>query len=136
MTAAPKSTTTANEITASLLIEIPKRFPHVRVWRQNSGGGIGMSTVKQAVALLRKGKVTEAIRLLTSRPIKWGIEGCADISGIIGPRGQRLELEVKAEGDKQSADQLAFEGMIIRAGGLYLVARSVEECLREMGRWV
>lgn len=133
---------TANELTASLLIEIPRAHPGWRVWRQNSGAGIGMSTVKQAVVLLRSGQIQTAIKLLLSRPIKWGIQGCADISGIapvpvIGydiPFGIRIEIEVKADGDKVSEEQINFGKMIESAGGIYIVCRDVNSALHELGK--
>lgn len=140
----------ANDITARLLIDIPKRFPGARVWRQNTGGGIGMSTVKQAVALLQCNRISDAITLLLSRPIKWGIKGCGDITGIFqvarwvviergtrlnGVSGLRLEIEVKADKDQQSDEQKAFGVMIANNGGIHIVARSVEQCLEDLGRW-
>lgn len=126
---------TANEITSTLLIEIPKRFPGARVWRQNTGGGVGMSTIMRAVELLRKNRVSDAITLLLSRPIRWGVGGQGDITGIWHPGGKRVEIEIKAGADKQSAQQLAYEAMITNAGGIYIVARSVDQCLKDLGRW-
>lgn len=133
----------ANDITARLLIEIPKRYRNVRVWRQNTGGGIGMSTVKQAIALLRTGRIASAISLLSSRPIKWGIEGCGDISGILlkdfgfeNLAGIRIEIEIKADKDKQSTEQKAFGAMVIAHHGIYIVVRSVDQCLEDLGKWV
>lgn len=140
----------ANELTARLLIEIPKRFPRARVWRSNTGAGIGMSTVKKAVEQIRRGETTGAIKTLLSRPIKWGVVGGGDISGVFpmlctnalrkndGLRvyALRCELEVKAEGDRQSQDQKNFEAMIDAAGGIYIVARSVEQCLADLEEWV
>lgn len=123
--------TPANKLTAELLIEIPKRLPACRVWRQNTGGGVGMSTVRQAIALLRSGKISEAIQLLSSRPIKWGIEGAGDISGV-GPEGIRIECEVKAGSDRLSDEQRAFGVMIERAGGVYVVARDVDGAIEEL----
>jgi hypothetical protein len=140
---------TANELTAALLIEIPKRFPRVRVWRQNTGGGIGMSTVKQAVAMIRSGQYAKAIALLISRPIKWGVEGAGDISGIarvtvlrhVGhpwtdtefEYGVRLEIEVKIGSDEQSEEQKGFQSMIQGFGGIYIIARELEQCLKDLG---
>ncbi len=73
-----------------------------------------------------------------------GINGQADITGIVkvepyhihSDMGLRLEIEVKAEKDRQSAAQKAFEKMIKDHGGIYIVARSVEQCLEDLGRWV
>ena len=106
---------TANELTAALLIEIPKRFPNIRVWRNNR---------VDAMAVGRNGKL---------RRIKAGLDGQADISGIIGPTGRRLEIEVKVGKDSQSQDQQAFDAMITGHGGLYFVARDLETTLSLLG---
>lgn len=126
---------TANEITKALLIAIPREFPNIRVWRQNTGGAVGMNTVRIAIGLLLKNRISEAIQTL-KRPIAFGIVGGGDISGIIGPTsGRRLEIEVKAGRDKQSLEQQGFQGMITVLGGIYLIARDVDGCLAELRRW-
>lgn len=102
--------TPANRLTAELLIEIPKRFPGVRVWRANR---------IDAVAHNRDG---------STRRIKAGIDGQADLSGIIGPDGRRLEIEIKVGKDRQSLKQRAFDQMIISLGGLYIIASTADEC--------
>lgn len=116
----------ANDITARLLIEIPKRFPGARVWRNNR------------VDVMVAGRGGKPRRVMA------GIDGQADITGVWPVAvpskpfdrlvGFRLEIEVKAGRDKQSAEQVAFQEMVKKAGGLYLVARSVEQCLEELGR--
>lgn len=127
---------TANQLTAELLIEIPKRFPHVRVWRQNTGGGIGMSTVKQAVALIQQGRTGEAVKLLLSRPIKFGLSGTADIIGIIGPYGRMLQVEVKVAKDKMSEDQESVQSMVVKRGGVYIEVRTPEDAYLALEREV
>ena len=108
---------TANQITATLLIEIPKRFPDIRVWRNNR---------VDAMAIGKNGK---------PRRIQAGIDGQADISGIIGPWGYRLEIEVKAGKDEQSESQIAFQQMIEKHGGIYAIAREdIEATLTMLGR--
>ena len=47
--------------------------------------------------------------------------------------GLRLEVEVKAGHDRHSEAQKAFQEMIEKHGGIYLVARSVEQCLKDLG---
>ncbi len=113
----------ANDITAQLLIEIPKRFPGARVWRNNR---------VDVMVPGRGGK---------PRRVQAGIDGQADITGIFpryhrGVTGLRCEIEVKAGRDKQSPEQFAFQRMITEAGGIYIVARSIEQCLDDLGRWV
>lgn len=131
---------TANELTASLLIEIPKRFPQARVWRQNTGAGVAMESVKKAIACINRGSYREAIGWLV-RPIKFGILGGADISGIMSMKmgavtvGLRMEIEVKVGKDRQSEEQRGFQEMILAAGGIYILARDVEQCIAELGRW-
>jgi hypothetical protein len=72
----------ANRITAELLIEIPRKWPHSRVWRSNAGGGVGMAQVRQAIAAIR-GRNWEAALEALRRPMKFGVEGMGDISGIM-----------------------------------------------------
>jgi hypothetical protein len=107
--------TPANRLTAELLIEIPKRFPNIRVWRNNR---------VDAMVPGRGGKL---------RRVQAGIDGQADLSGIIGPHGVRLEIEIKAGKDRQSDEQIAFQEMIERRGGVYIIAGTVEGCLTLLG---
>lgn len=62
--------------------------------------------------------------------IRYGLKGSADISGIMLGSGKRLEIEVKTGRAVQQTNQINFQRMIISFGGLYLVARSVEDALR------
>lgn len=70
------------------------------------------------------------------RVLRYGLDGAADISGIAatccpncghGPLGGRIELEVKRPGEKPSDDQVRYQRMIERYGGVYVVVRSEEE---------
>lgn len=67
------------------------------------------------------------------RTIKFGLVGSSDIIGLL--RGGRfLGIEVKTPTGRQSPEQVKFENMIRRMGGLYVLARSVDdvwEALRE-----
>jgi hypothetical protein len=96
---------TAREITSKLLIEIPKRFP-ARVRRRNVGAAVA-----------------------GDRFIRFSTPGEADITGIAGPHGTCIEIEVKAGSDRLSPEQLSFLAMIERHGGIALVARDVEGTL-------
>jgi hypothetical protein len=104
----------ANAITAGLLEELPKRYQHLRVWRNNR---------VKAMAIGRGGR---------QRMISAGVDGQADISGIVGPFGRRVEVEVKAGKDPMSEDQKNFRKMILDLGGIYAVARSVEGGIAEL----
>lgn len=60
------------------------------------------------------------------RTVRSGIVGQADLSGIIAG-GIRLEIEVKSPTGRQSPEQAAWQKMIERFGGIYVLARSVED---------
>jgi hypothetical protein len=110
---------TANEITKELLTKIPEEFPnHVRIWRANR------------VKTLATGEGGR------QRMLDAGIDGQADISGIIAPHGTRLEIEVKAGRDRLNPDQIAFGAMISVFGGVYIVAHTVENGLAQLRQLV
>jgi hypothetical protein len=102
---------TEQQIQQAILLELGSRAD-VRVWRQNSG---------MAVPLSDK----------SGRPVRYGVNGCADISGMvtIDGLGVRLEVEVKSATGRQSPDQKRFEAMIRSRGGVYILARSVDEAV-------
>lgn len=68
----------------------------------------------------------------SSRPIQFGLAGQCDISGIISPSGRRLEIEVKAENGRLAERQKLFGAMIERMGGVWIVAKSVQDVYREL----
>lgn len=106
---------TANQITAGLLIEIPRRFPdRIRVWRNNR---------VDAMLPGRDGKL---------RRVSAGIDGQGDITGLVKPSGRRIEVEVKAGKDRMRPSQTAFKFMIEDFGGLYLIARDIVNCLQDI----
>lgn len=107
--------TPANRLTAEILLAVSREFPDVKAWRSN---------VIAARAVGKDGR---------QRIVKAGIRGQADISGIVGPNGTRLEVEVKIPPDIQSVAQIVFEKMITRAGGIYIIARNLEGTLRTIG---
>lgn len=63
------------------------------------------------------------------RHVSAGIDGQGDISGVIGPAGRRIELEVKAEygrgRDRQSPVQQAFQKRMESMGAIYLLVERV-----------
>lgn len=120
----------ANNMTAALLIEIPKRMPRCRVWRQNTGMGVPIASVRRAAACIHSGDIKGALSAL-SYTNRFGIVGGGDVSGIMNG-GRRMEIEVKAGKDKQSDEQKAFQSMICSLGGIYLVCRSVDVTLAEL----
>lgn len=65
------------------------------------------------------------------RYIKYGLVGSADILGIL-KGGRFLAIEVKTATGRQSEPQKAFQRMIERFGGVYILARSAEDVEREL----
>jgi hypothetical protein len=69
------------------------------------------------------------------RLIKYGLKGAADISGITCD-GRRLEIEVKTGNAEQHGSQPHFEKMILDMGGIYFIARSVEDALSKLDQFL
>jgi hypothetical protein len=82
--------------------------PWLRLWRQNTGAA-------------RFGR----------QFVRFGVPGQADLSGIL-PGGRRLEIEVKSPTGVQSDEQRDFQALIERFGGVYILARSVEDVRRRL----
>lgn len=85
--------------------------PGVRLWRQNTG---------------------KAYPPGSDRLVTFGVPGQGDISGIVAPSGRRLEIECKSARGRQREDQEAFQRVIERFGGIYILARSVEDVDRAL----
>ncbi len=83
-------------------------LPWLRVWRNNTG----------------------ALTDQRGQLITYGLKGSADILGLIAPDGRFLAIEVKNERGKQSPAQIAFGEMVEKMGGIYILARSVEDVYR------
>jgi hypothetical protein len=107
--------TSEREIQNSILSAL-SRHP-LRLWRQNSGK-FQVVTNPCEVCLRR------------ARWIQGAPAGAADLSGLLFD-GRRVEIEVKAQ-TKQSEDQKAWQAMIERFGGVYILARSAEEALEKL----
>ncbi len=86
--------------------------PRLRLWRANSG-------------VARMGR----------RVVRFGVPGQADLTGIL-PGGIRLEVEVKAENGRQSEEQRNYQRMVEQFGGVYVLARSVEDVQLAIGRYL
>jgi hypothetical protein len=58
---------------------------------------------------------------------RFGAKGAADIVVVI--EGRFIGLECKDGKGKQSLDQQAFQAALEKAGGIYFLIRSFDECL-------
>ena len=89
--------------------EILRRFgtrPGLRLWRANTG-----------------------VARLGNRIVRFGVPGQAELTGILSD-GRRLEVEVKSPTGKQTDDQRNYQTMIERFGGVYVLARCVDDVER------
>ena len=67
--------------------------------------------------------------------IRFGVVGQADLTGIL-PGGIRLEIETKSTTGRQTVEQRAYQQMIERFGGVYVLARSVADVQRAIGKYL
>lgn len=98
--------------------------PALRIWRANTG----MGWFKDG----EPARKTDP----GAYPVRFGTPGQGDISGLVLPSGRRLEIETKFARGRQNNDQKSFQRMIENFGGLYVLARSlddVDRALAEMG---
>jgi hypothetical protein len=97
--------TIESDFVKAILIALSKR-KDVRVWRQNSG---------KSLAVHPKTQKTYAIQMAP--------EGAADISGIWKKTGQRIEIEVKADGGRLRPAQNRWRNFIVESRGIYMLAK-------------
>jgi hypothetical protein len=58
------------------------------------------------------------------------INGVADIIGLL-PSGRFLAVECKSSRGRQSEAQRDFQAMVEGSGGLYIIARDIQDLIRE-----
>jgi len=63
--------------------------------------------------------------------IRYGVPGETDLDGIVGPYGRRLAIEVKTGAAELSPKQKLWKAMILKFGGIYIEARSVEQVMED-----
>lgn len=103
---------------AELQHEILKTWgarPELRLWRANTG--VGWFANGQPARKTDPG----------AYPVKFGVKGQWDVSGILWPSGRRIEIEVKAPGEKLREEQERWGAMIERYGGLCIRAWSLDD---------
>lgn len=93
------------EVQAGVISYLHSR-PEIFFWRQNSGA-------------------------YSPRPgqfLQFGMRGVPDILGVQAPTGRMIGIEVKREvGGKVSPAQKSFGETMKKFGGVYIVARSIED---------
>lgn len=100
---------TEHALVQSILIEFGSR-PTLRLWRVNTGAALGRAGF-----------------------VRFGLPGMADISGIQFGTGKRIEIEAKTETGRQTPEQKRWQLMIERFGGVYILARSIDDVRKVLG---
>ena len=95
---------TETEIMREILVAVTA-LPETIAWRNNSG--VAVTAARQVV--------------------RFSTPGAPDILGV--RRGRGFGIEVKTSTRRQSKEQRAFQRAFERAGGLYVLARSVGDAL-------
>jgi len=99
----------------SIQNEILRAFgtrPWLRIWRANAG-----------------------VARFDGRTVRFGVPGQADLTGIL-PGGRRLEIEVKSDSGRQTKNQKNYENIINGRGGLYILARSVDDVATALSDYI
>lgn len=86
--------------------------PRWRIWRQNTGAAITH----------------------TGALVRFGVPGQADIMGLMLPHGRLVAIEAKSPNGRQSDRQRKFQAMIERFGGIYILARTVDDVRDALAR--
>jgi hypothetical protein len=115
--------TSEKHILAEVLIDVTARSDAV-AWRHNSGQAWQGNRVEGKPGTLVRLEHGMVI-LRNARPVKFGLEGSGDIIGAIASRP--LAVETKTATGRQRESQIYFQQAWERVGGIYLLARSVEE---------
>jgi hypothetical protein len=68
---------------------------------------------------------TGVLRDRDNRPVRYGLPGSSDILACIS--GRFVGVEVKVGRDKQRQNQADFATAVRQAGGIYVLARSVDD---------
>ncbi len=105
--------TPARKIEDAILLLVAEHFPHLRLWRNKPLRG----------------------RVESGSFVQAGVIGQADLSGIAGPDGRRIEIEVKADNDALTARQMAWLSMIHAHGGIAFVAMCVEDVTQSLAAY-
>lgn len=59
--------------------------------------------------------------------VRYGAPGSPDIIGIL-PNGRFIGVEIKSAKGKQSKDQKIFQRRVEKWNGIYIIARSIDDC--------
>ena len=84
---------------------------------------------------MRLWRANGGVARMGRRVVRFGVIGQADLTGIL-PGGIRLEIEVKGNFGQQTPEQRDYQRIIERFGGVYVLARSVDDVWNAIGRYL
>ena len=113
----------ANNLQNLLILEVQKKYPRSRLFRQNTGSAYPITTFKRALEFIKQG-----VMPVWFRPVAFGTPGQGDVGGWININGVAVvcHIEVKIGADKQREAQEKFEATVKRCGGIYVIAHDLE----------
>lgn len=81
---------------------------------------------------LRIARVNTGAAVVKGRLVRFGVPGTADICGVLAPAGRFLAIECKSATGKQRKAQVTFQRVVEAMGGIYVLARSVDDVDRAL----
>lgn len=129
----PSPPRNANDLTARLLVELPKQIKGLKCWRQSVGGAYPIQSIAPLKSAIARGDMAAAKEICSRiRPLHFGPpNGSADIGGLM-PDGTALGVEVKYGRDRQSPEQIICQSVFDKVGAVYVIARDVDEAVAEV----
>jgi len=123
--------TTEHRLQQAILAAIGSR-PGVLVWRQNVGKApSAWRRLPQSLAAWMRSHLGELgvgpLYISGGRLVSYGVEGQADIMAIVG--GRFIAIECKSPRGRQSTAQIAWQRAVEAAGGVYVLARTVDDAV-------
>lgn len=72
--------------------------------------------------------------MIKGRLVRFGVPGTADICGLIAPSGRMIMIECKTATGKQRRAQEVMQKVITAFGGLYVLARTLDDVDRALAK--
>lgn len=102
-----------SQVLREILQWLAREHPDYLTWRNNVGAHHGVDT---------------------GTFVRFGLVGSSDIICVVPPNGRFVGIECKRRnGGVQSKEQKAFQRALERVGGVYVLARSVEDVRKVIG---
>lgn len=99
-------------------------LPETCVWRNNTGMAWQGQQINARVGTYVKVE-RDMVLLRDARPVRFGLPGSSDIIGAHA--GRPVAIETKAANGQQAELQSSFERAWVKAGGLYVLARTASD---------